>query len=105
MDRAEEIPVTYFLDFAKEHCLENIVTCGHSLGGAVSAVTALNLLHLTQNSDRSRDENTGPFPDIFNITFGAPYFGNIDLQEYCQKKRIYKQLQQLQQLQPLHKPT
>ena len=47
-----------------------IITCGHSLGGAVSTISALDLMRELKDSTTAK---------TYNITFGAPFFGNNDV--------------------------
>jgi len=62
-----------------EDC-ETIITCGHSLGGAVSAITMIDLMkHLGPDK-----KNKG----VYNITFGAPFFGNKILRDVCKEEKI-----------------
>ena len=53
--------------------VDRIVTCGHSLGGAVSAILYL-LLQKTTGVPIKKEK-------IYNFTFGAPLIGDSDLQE------------------------
>ena len=62
----------------KEEC-ETIVTCGHSLGGAVSSISAIDLmLHLGKSTDLA----------VYNITFGSPFFANDTVRKKCQQERF-----------------
>ena len=62
---------------------ETIITCGHSLGGAVSSISALDLLHFL-----------GKDPDfkVNNITFGAPFFANEAVRKFCKDEDLDKHL-------------
>ena len=61
------LPLKQLLYCAQQNDCRTIVLCGHSLGGAVSAISAMQLMmHFRENSAMS----------IFNITFGAPFFAN-----------------------------
>jgi len=57
--------------------VEKIIFCGHSLGGAVASIVYLLMLNSRGNKK-----------EIFNITFGAPYIGNSDLQTDVISKRL-----------------
>ena len=75
-ERASTVPLDQILHCAQEENCQTIITCGHSLGGAVSAITAIDLMiHL------------GPDPDIkvFNITFGSPFFANDSVRQTCKR--------------------
>ena len=77
--RASVLPMKQILHCArKENCLL-IVTCGHSMGGAVSAISAIDLmLHLDQDSDMT----------VHNITFGTPFFANKTVKQTCTEKKF-----------------
>ena len=78
-ERANVLPTKYILDYAKEMHCKTIITCGHSMDGAVSSIVALDLLI----NEVNRDEM-----EAYNITFGAPFFGNIDVKEMCKSERL-----------------
>eukprot|EP00092_Neocalanus_flemingeri_P008198 GFUD01008839.1.p1 GENE.GFUD01008839.1~~GFUD01008839.1.p1 ORF type:complete len:1020 (+),score=178.99 GFUD01008839.1:195-3254(+) len=62
----------------KEQC-KRVVTCGHSLGGSVSSITAIKLMqHIGTESDIS----------VHNITFGAPFFANEVVRLTCKEERL-----------------
>ena len=69
-ERSETIKVDYILNCAQKKNCQTIVTCGHSLGGAVSSIVALNLMIKTVK-------------DVYNITFGAPLFANETVKKSC----------------------
>ena len=50
------------------------MTCGHSLGGAVSSIAAIDLM---QRLDTASDIT------VKNITFGAPFFANEIVRKIC----------------------
>lgn len=77
-ERAKMLSPANIFKFAQQHDLRTIIACGHSLGGAVSSITALKLLQATQYTGL----------EIYNITFGSPYVGNSELGRYCQKEGI-----------------
>ena len=56
---------------------ETIITCGHSLGGAVSSVSALDLLQFLGKDTEIK---------VHNITFGAPFFANQPVRKFCETK-------------------
>ena len=62
----------------QEEC-QTIILCGHSLGGAVSAISAIDLmLHLGKSSDLV----------VHNITFGSPFFANETVRKKCKEDRF-----------------
>ena len=65
LDRSRTLPTDYILKCSDAYDCDSIVTCGHSLGGAVSSILATELMKITQKP-------------VFNITFGAPLFCNRD---------------------------
>ena len=72
LKRGNSVNVESLMSYAEHYKASKIITCGHSLGGAVSSVVHMNLM--AQNSDQVKKEN------ILNFTFGAPLFGNKDLE-------------------------
>lgn len=65
-NRATDLQPHVILKLAKEHQVDAIVLCGHSLGGAVTSVAALRLMALNR-------EFRCLLP-VYTITLGAPYF-------------------------------
>ena len=67
------------LHCAEQEDCDTILTCSHSLGGAVSAISMIHLIkHLEQDTSTA----------VYNITFGAPFFGNKALRDVCKEERI-----------------
>ena len=92
LKRSSMMSPANILQFARQNDLGTIVICGHSLGGAVSTLMALQLHQV------SADSNV----EIFNITFGSPYTGNSELSLYCQKEGIaHKFLHYVNNLDPI----
>ncbi|XP_078617623.1 uncharacterized protein LOC144885574 [Branchiostoma floridae x Branchiostoma japonicum] len=77
---ASTIPVDPFL---KKYYGKNyrIVLCGHSLGGAVSHIVALNMLVELKSVGLSTD-------NIMSIAFGAPFFGYEGLRSYVEEQNL-----------------
>ncbi|XP_078617624.1 uncharacterized protein LOC144885575 [Branchiostoma floridae x Branchiostoma japonicum] len=77
---ASNIPVDPFL---KKYPIEKyrIVLCGHSLGGAVSHIVALNMLVELKRRGLPTD-------NIMSIAFGAPFFGDEGLRSYVEKQNL-----------------
>ena len=73
LSRAESFNLEDIKRVADIYKVDKIVTCGHSLGGAVSAVLYL-LLQKTTGVPVKNEK-------IYNFTFGAPLIGDSDLQE------------------------
>eukprot|EP00058_Branchiostoma_floridae_P022551 XP_002608041.1 hypothetical protein BRAFLDRAFT_74990 [Branchiostoma floridae] len=75
-------PVNRILE---EYSNSRIVVCGHSLGGAVAHIVALNMMvHL-----RSQGQ---PVDNVTSIAFGAPYFGNDGAQQFAEKHNLSPRL-------------
>ncbi|XP_078589177.1 uncharacterized protein LOC144869612 [Branchiostoma floridae x Branchiostoma japonicum] len=69
----------------EEYSNSRIVVCGHSLGGAVAHIVALNMMvHL-----RSQGQ---PVDNVKSIAFGAPYFGNDGAQQFAEKHNLSPRL-------------
>ena len=62
---------------------ETIITCGHSLGGAVSSITALDLLQFLGKNAEIK---------VHNITFGAPFFANEAVRKFCEVEDLDQHL-------------
>ena len=62
---------------------ETIITCGHSLGGAVSSITALDLLQFLGKNAEIK---------VHNITFGAPFFANEAVRKFCKEEDLDQHL-------------
>ncbi|KAI8508341.1 hypothetical protein Bbelb_134400 [Branchiostoma belcheri] len=75
---ASLIPVDPFLKKYQHH---RKVLCGHSLGGAVSHIVALNMLVELKRRGLKTD-------NIKSIAFGAPYFGDEGLRSYVEKENL-----------------
>ncbi|XP_035687454.1 uncharacterized protein LOC118423418 [Branchiostoma floridae] len=75
---ASNIPVDPFL---KKYHRHRVVLCGHSLGGAVSHIVALNMLVELKRRGLSTD-------NIMSIAFGAPFFGDEGLRSYVEKQNL-----------------
>lgn len=79
---ASSIKSSEIIDLALKNDVKGILTCGHSLGGAISSILHMNLL-----------KNWSDIPEcnlkrknIINMTFGAPFFGNERLQKHADKE-------------------
>ena len=84
LKRGNCISIKDIMCYAKHYNATKIITCGHSLGGAVSSVVHMNLLE--EGSDQVERRN------IFNFTFGAPFFGNKDLEKYSREKELCRNM-------------
>ena len=62
----------------REKRCTTIITCGHSLGGAVSSIAAIKLMKLVEDETIS----------IHNITFGAPFFADRLVSDECRSANI-----------------
>ena len=69
---------------AKLYDVSKIVLCGHSIGGSVSSIVHMNLLRSEEGWLEERD--------LINITFGAPFFGNEDLEKYARKNEFSRNM-------------
>ena len=83
--RSKTVSVGHLLQCARNFNCKTIITCGHSLGGAVSSVVALDLM---KRLEESKDTTT----KAHNITFGAPAFGNKDVLKMCKDSLMDKRI-------------
>ena len=82
LERMEKVPVGEIIDLAISHKAHQILTCGHSLGGAVSS-----LVHVELITYLHRKANLVISPkNVLNITFGAPMLGNHEFAEFVSKR-------------------
>ena len=79
--RAAKVSVEEIMEVAELKCCKTVVTCGHSLGGAVSSIVAINLLKYLEERE-SEDVR------VYNVTFGAPFFGNKVIKHFCNDHKI-----------------
>ena len=79
------VSVDDLLQYAQHFNCQTIITCGHSLGGAVSSIVALDL------TERLKERNDFTVK-AFNITFGAPSFGNRDVLKMCKETEMDKNI-------------
>ena len=64
--------------------------CGHSLGGAISAIVTTEILIEMEN--RKRINNEKFVKDVVNITFGSPLFGDETVRRFLQEKRFSEKM-------------
>eukprot|EP00092_Neocalanus_flemingeri_P071790 GFUD01088260.1.p1 GENE.GFUD01088260.1~~GFUD01088260.1.p1 ORF type:complete len:571 (-),score=92.20 GFUD01088260.1:215-1927(-) len=78
--RAKIVKISDIKEMAELRKVNIILTCGHSLGGAVSSIVHMNILRSCESSYPIEKKN------IINITFGSPYFGNERLRNHAREK-------------------
>ncbi|XP_078667841.1 uncharacterized protein LOC144909632 [Branchiostoma floridae x Branchiostoma belcheri] len=64
-----------------------IVVCGHSLGGAVAHIVALNMMACLLKEGKKQQ-----LDKVTSIAFGAPYFGNDGAQQFAEKHNFSPRL-------------
>ena len=84
LKRGNCISIKDILSYAKHYNATKIITCGHSLGGAVSSVVHMHLLE--EGSDLVERRN------VINVTFGAPFFGNKDLEKFSRENELCRNM-------------
>ena len=81
--RSRVLPWKQILHCAQLEDCQTIILCGHSLGGAVAAISAIEvMMHLRNKAEIS----------THCITFGAPLFANEDVRLHCQKVNFDQQM-------------
>ncbi|XP_066277427.1 uncharacterized protein [Branchiostoma lanceolatum] len=65
----------------EEYSNSRIVVCGHSLGGAVAHIVALNMMVYLRTKGQ-------PVDNVTSIAFGAPYFGNDGAQQFAEEHNL-----------------
>ncbi|KAL9273644.1 EDS1-like protein, partial [Drosera capensis] len=82
MARAKGIPALELYRLAQKK-RRKLVLCGHSLGGAVAALSTLSILRVIAESLPSKESEK---VDVKCITFSQPPVGNAALRDYVNKK-------------------
>ena len=68
-----------------KYSVQRVITCGHSMGGAVSSILHLRLAKYFDDIIKLPIK-------LVNLTFGAPFFGNDRLCQHVAGKWTYKQM-------------
>ena len=76
LERSQSIPIEKIKTLADNYKVKRIITCGHSLGGAVSSLCHMRLMQFLDASF-----------ELTNMTFGAPFFGNHELQKWASQQK------------------
>ena len=76
LERSQSIPLEKIKTLADKYKVKRIITCGHSLGGAVSSLCHMRLMQFLDASF-----------ELTNMTFGAPFFGNHELQKWASQQK------------------
>ena len=84
LKRGNCVSIDDILYSAEIYDANKIITCGHSLGGAVSTIVHMNLLDC--GSEQVEKKN------FINITFGAPFVGNEALEKYARQKELSRNM-------------
>ena len=66
---------------------KSLGVCGHSLGGAISAIVTTEILIEMEN--RKRVNNEKFVKDVVNITFGSPLFGDETVRRYLDESGVH----------------
>ena len=82
LSRAEEFPLQKLLA-DKDLLRRSLVVCGHSLGGAISAIVTTEIL--IEREKRAKDQSMG---EVVNITFGSPLFGDDTARRFLEEKEF-----------------
>ena len=93
LNRMKTIELTDIQKLAYIHKATMVVTCGHSLGGAISSLIHLALMHGNRNRSTAEEiTHIMKDEDFVNFTFGAPMFGNKFVEEHAIKNGYIKQM-------------
>ena len=88
LERMKSVPVEEILNLASRLQVDFVVTCGHSLGGAVSTLVNIKL----KKELEVRNWSTPFSNNLINITFGAPLIGNYAFAQYLTEKNYSKNI-------------
>ena len=89
LDRMQSVSTEKIFEIAFLNKVDQIVTCGNSLGGAVSSLVHLKMLYDLEND--GNDSKIDP-ENIINVTFGAPMIGNSEFAEHVDEKRYARNM-------------
>ena len=82
LKRMQSVDINQLFELSTINNVNQILTCGSSLGGAVSSLVHLSLLNCLHKA-----ENPLVLPkNVINMTFGAPMFGNFKLAKHVHDK-------------------
>ena len=84
LERMKKITLESLFEIAYINKVDHILTCGHSLGGAVSTLVHFNILQ-TLSQDKEPFVNS---ENVVNMTFGAPLLGNYEFEKYLSDKNF-----------------
>ena len=82
LKRMKSVPVDKILGLAFINKVDFVVTCGHSLGGAVSSLVHIKLQDELKRRNQQNELNSLSSNNLINITFGAPMLGNTHFAKY-----------------------
>ena len=78
LKRMQSVDINQLFEISIINNVNQILTCGSSLGGAVSSLVHLSLLNCLHEA-----ENPLVLPkNLINMTFGAPMFANFELAKH-----------------------
>ena len=86
LDRMKKVTLESFFEIAIINEVDHILTCGHSLGGAVSTLVHFNILQTLSHTDELFVNSK----NVVNMTFGAPMFGNYEFEKYLSDKNFIR---------------
>ena len=89
LDRMQSVSTKKISDITILNEIDQIVTCGSSLGGAVSSLVHLKMLYGLESD--GNDSAIDP-ENIINVTFGAPMIGNSEFAEHVDEKRYARNM-------------
>ena len=78
LKRMQSVDINQLFEISIINNVNQILTCGSSLGGAVSSLVHLSLLNCLHKAENP----LVPPKNVINMTFGAPMFGNFELAKH-----------------------
>ncbi|XP_063710828.1 uncharacterized protein LOC134839263 isoform X1 [Symsagittifera roscoffensis] len=91
LQRMQSVSTEKIFQLAKINEVDEIVTCGSCLGGAVSSLVHLKLLYDLENN-ASGDDPVIDAENLVNVTFAAPMIGNYELAKHVNEKQYARNM-------------
>ena len=89
LEKMQSVSTDEIFELAIINKVDQVVTCGSSIGGAVSCLVHMKLLYDLENA---RDGSLIDPENVVNVTFGAPMIGNYELAKHVEEKRYARNM-------------
>lgn len=82
LERSKKLSSQSIFKCAQHYKVKSVVFCGHSLGGAVSSLSAIHFMQFLKDLEDELRNTT------YCITFGTPFYGNKQLSLFCKDTKF-----------------